>query len=93
MLDIATLKYREGPVKYTKVSEANNKSNVVNFEKVKLYDYYICDYCNDQIKLDKKQHERDGGIATFPHSLTKCGELRLALHNKCINKALKQFEK
>lgn len=93
MLDITTLKYRKEPVKYIKIEEKNNTSNVVNTVKSKLYEYYKCDYCNAEIRLDIKSSERSGGTTTFPHSLTKCGELKLALCNKCLNKALKQFEK
>lgn len=59
----------------------------------KLYDYYICDNCGSEIKLDIKQTERSGGIAILPNSLTKCGELKVALCNKCVKDVLKQLEK
>ena len=93
MLNIKTLKHRKEPVKNAEILIKNKGNNVVNSEKIKMYDYYICDYCGGKIRLDVKQTERDGGIAVFPHSLTKCGELKLALHDKCLNKALKEFEK
>ena len=92
MLNIKELKYRKEPVKHTEILIKNKGNNVVNSEKTKLYNYYICDYCGDKIRLDKKQHERSGGTATFPHTLTKCGELKLALCNKCIKKAVKELE-
>ena len=93
MLDINNLKYRKEPQKYVQMSVKNQDSNVVNSEKVKLYDYYICDYCKDKIRLDIKQTERSGGIAIFPHSLTKCGELKLTLCNKCLIPAVREIER
>ena len=93
MLNIKELKYRKEPIKHTELLIKNKGNNVVNSERTKMFEYYICDYCGDKIRLDIKQAERSGGIATFPHSLTKCGELKLALCNKCLNKALKEFEK
>lgn len=65
---------------------------MVNSEKTKIYDYYVCDYCKEQIRLDAKKPERSGGIAIIPHSLTKCGELRLALHNKCLKPIIQEIE-
>lgn len=93
MLDIKELKYRKEPVKHTEILIKNKGNNVVNSEKTKMYDYYICDYCGDKIRLDIKKTERSGGLAIIPHSLTKCGELKLALCNKCLKPALKIFEK
>lgn len=93
MLDINKLKYRKEPPKYTQMLVKNQTSNVVNSEKTKLFDYYVCDYCSDKIRLDVKKTERSGGIATIPHTLTRCGELKLALCNKCIKKAIEELEK
>ena len=93
MLDIKELKYRKEPQKYTQMLVKNETSNVVNSERTKMYDYYGCDYCRDKIRLDIKKSERSGGIATIPHTLTRCGELKLALCNKCIKKAIEELEK
>lgn len=93
MLDLNNLKYRKEPQKYTQMLVKNQSSNVVNSEKTKLYDYYVCDYCKNQIRLDVKKTERSGGIAIIPHSLTKCGELRLALHNKCLIPIIQEIER
>ena len=93
MLDINNLKYRKEPQKYTQLLVKNQKSNVVNSEKTKLYDYYVCDYCGEQIRLDIKKCERSGGIAKIPHSLTKCGELELALCNKCLIPTIQEIER
>ena len=93
MLNIKELKYRKEPQKYTQMLVKNESSNVVNSAKTKMYDYYICDYCKDKIRLDIKKTERSGGIATIPHTLTRCGELRLALCNKCLIKAIQEIER
>lgn len=93
MLDIKELKYRKEPTKHTEILIKDKGNNVVNSEKTKMYDYYICDYCGEKIRLDVKKTDRSGGIAIIPHTLTKFGELKLALHNKCLNPTLKEFEK
>lgn len=93
MLDINNLKYRKEPQKYTQMLVKNQNSNLVNSEKTKLYDYYVCDYCQDQIRLDIKKTERSGGIAIIPHTLTRCGELRLALCNKCLIPTIQEIER
>lgn len=92
MLNINLIKNRKEPIKQIKFKENENKCNVVSSKKEKLYEYYICDYCNSEIRLDKKKHERSGGIAIIPHTLTKCGQLKLALCNKCIKEIQKYFE-
>lgn len=85
------LQFRMEIPKYEKVKTKHEKSNVVKTERKKLYEYYKCDYCNDEIRLNKKQHKRSGGIVNFPQSLTKRGKLTLVLCNKCLNNAIKEF--
>ena len=92
-MDIEYLKNREKIQKYTKELKKDEDSNIVKTNKVKLYDFYKCDYCNNEIRLDAKQSERSGGIVTFPHSLTKSGEIVLVLCNKCLNKAVNEFKR
>lgn len=92
MLDIDNLRYREKIPKYTKYKSSANESNIVNSKKEKDYEYYICDYCKDEIRLNLKQHERSGGIVIFPHTLTRCGQIQVALCNKCVKKVLKELE-
>lgn len=93
MLQILDIKYRKEPAKHTKMQYLEEKNNVVKRRTQKLYDYYICDYCGSEIRLDIKQTERRGGIVVLPNSLTKCGELKVALCNKCVKEVLKQLEK
>lgn len=93
MLQVIEIKYRKEPEKYAKMQYLEEKNNIVKRKAKKLYDYYICDYCGSEIRLDIKQTERSGGIAVLPNSLTKCGELKVALCNKCVKDVLKQLEK
>lgn len=88
---IDELQLRKEITKYEKTETKHESSNVVKTERKKLYNYYKCDYCNEEIRLDIKQSERSGGIVNFPHTLTKRGKLTLVLHNKCLNKAIKEF--
>lgn len=93
MLQILDVKYRKEPVKRTKMQYLEEKNSVVKRKAQKSYDYYVCDYCGSEIRLDLKQTERSGGIAILPNSLTKCGELKVALCNRCVKGVLKQLEK
>lgn len=92
MLNLTDVKFRKEPQKYTKLQYLGEKNNITNRKTQKMYDYYVCDYCSREIKINVKQEERKGGIATLPHSLTKCGDLKVALHNKCLNKAIEEIE-
>ena len=68
MLDITEIKYRKAPSKYTKVQSEGERSNITNRKMTKLYDYYICDYCKAEIRLDKKARRakrRDSSFTTF----------------------------
>lgn len=85
------LQGRKEIVKYTKTKKENEDSFVIPTKSKRLYDYYKCDYCENEIRLDIKQEKRNGGIVTFPHTLTKRGEVKLVLCNKCLNKAVKEF--
>ena len=55
--------------------KCQERSNVIHKNKEKLYEYYKCDYCGEEIRLDVKQEERSGGIVNFPHTLTKSGKI------------------
>lgn len=78
--------------KYIKYAENFNKSRLVQNKKEKLYEYYRCDYCGGEIRITKKLEDRDGGLVTFPLSLTMKGRLNLALHDRCLNPAKREFE-
>lgn len=68
MLDITEIKYRKTPQKHQKMQVEGEKSNTINRKMTKLYDYYICDYCKAEIRLDKKtgrKKRRNNNFTTF----------------------------
>lgn len=89
---INKFKNRDKIQKYTKVIKEDTKSNVLKAKVIEKYQYLICDYCKNEIRLDIKQEDRKGGIIVFPHSFTKCGKLELALCCKCLKAVIKEFE-
>lgn len=93
MLNMTAIKYRKEPEKRVKMQHFDEKNSVVNRRAEKLYEYYICDFCGSEIRLDKKQADRSGGLAVLPNSLTRCGNITVALCNKCIKEVIKQLEK
>lgn len=87
------LKYRAKPEKYTKYENDNNiATHLTKNKPKKLYDYYKCDFCGQEIKITKKWEERTGGLITLPETLTRNMSVIVALHNKCLKQTLKEFE-
>ena len=79
--------------KYIKYKfKTKDTSYLINSQKEKDYEYYICDWCGDEIKILSKKHEMTGGTVILPHTLTKKGEKKLVLCNKCLRPVLKSFE-
>lgn len=77
---------------YTKMKIIEEGSSVIKAKTKKDYEYYKCDYCGAEIKILEKRQDMTGGIATIPHTVTRRGEIKLALCNKCLKLALKEFE-
>ena len=86
------LLHRQNIPIYEKMKPTPSGGNVVNYKKEKLYDYYICDCCGEEIKILKQKHEMTGGIVIMPYTVTKKGDIKLALCNKCLKPVLSQFE-
>ena len=94
MMNFENLCYREKVPLYTKLKlKPTEGRHLIRYKDEKDYDYYICDYCGDEIKILKKKIEMTGGIAIIPHTITRRGELKLALCSKCLKPALKELEK
>ena len=91
--NIDKFKNRDKIPKYIKEVREDLKSNVLKTKVIEKYRYLICDYCGKEIRLDKKEEERDGGVCIIPSSLTKTiFTIQLALHNKCLKNVIKEFE-
>lgn len=96
--NITQYKNREKPEKFTKYKTEKNHLNSRE-KQIKDYDYYICDYCGEKIKILENGKNVDGtniatgGIAKFPISLTRMkSTIKLALCNKCVKPVIQQFE-
>lgn len=87
------LRYRKEVPKYSKLKPKPEASHLVNYKNEVEYEYYICDYCGAKIKILNKKYKMTGGIAILPYTLTKTKDLKLALCNKCVRPAIKEFEK
>lgn len=86
---------RGEPEKLTKykIKQDDLGSHLVNEKKEKEYDYYSCDNCKAEIKIEKKWEERKGGVLRIPRILSKTSKpFCLALCTKCMNEVLKDFE-
>jgi len=93
MKNLENLYYREKVPIYTKLKPKPTEGrHLIKYKDEKDYDYYICDYCGAEIRIKKKRHEMTGGIAIIPHTITRRGELKLALCSKCLKPALKELE-
>lgn len=79
---IAQLRLRKKPEKHEKyISEG---SQVINTKR-KIYEYYKCDYCGEDIEIKENKAEQTGGTVKVKGTI-------LALHNKCLKPFLKKEE-
>lgn len=90
-MNLKALECRIMPIKCTKYIIEQQGSNTVKTKKKKDYDYYICDYCGENIILYKDRSKRSGGTARF--SITSYKYITLALHDKCLKETRKIFNK
>lgn len=80
-------------VKYKKYKEVTGEAkHLVKYKKELDYKYYICDFCNEKIKITDKWEKREGGVLKLPTELTGRGSVKVALHNKCLKPFLKELE-
>ena len=77
--------------RYKKMKE-HESNHLTNVKKEIEYEYYICDFCRKEIKIQKKLYEQTGGIVVIPAIITKKQAIKLALCNGCLNKVLAEFE-
>lgn len=85
---------REKPEKQIKYSEnVGIARHLSNTNKTKLYEYYVCDNCGCEIKVEKKWEDKKGGLLMIPKTLSKKNKtFCIAVCSKCLNKVLKEFE-
>ena len=89
-------KARFKPKPSTKYEEQKDEigSHLIKKEKPKkIYDYYICDYCKEEIKVEDKWENKKGGILKIAQSLSNLDSvINLVLCNKCVKPVMKEFE-
>lgn len=86
-------KTREKPEKQSKYERQTGARHLTKEKTKKLYDYYICDYCKEEIKVTKKWEDKTGGVVKLPKTLTGLDyEICLVLCNKCLNHVINEFE-
>ncbi len=88
-------KSRGKPIKNIKYEQKDEQGkHLTKKEKPKkLYDYYTCDYCGQEIKINEKWEEKSGGICKIPQTLSNMDTvLYLALCNKCVIPVQEEFE-
>lgn len=83
------LEVRRSPVKnpYYRIEIEGGPTH--NSKKKMEYEYYICDFCGEKIKIEKDIEKRTGGIVRIP--ITSHKNLVLALHNRCLKPTLKEI--
>lgn len=85
------LERREKPEKFTKYKIIVPGSNTTKSKQKIDYEYYMCDNCKSNFKVNnKKWHEREGGILEYPISDMK--SVKLAICNKCLKDTLKELD-
>lgn len=84
---------REKPQIFTKYEEDTDVlSHLTKVKKKKLYNYYLCDYCGNEIKIKTKGEEKTGGTITLSETLTKRKRIKIVCCNKCLAKVIREFE-
>ena len=87
------LEYRKEIPIYEKNAPKPAGSHLIKVKTERLYKYYKCDYCGNEIIIKDKRYEMTGGIVELPHTLTHRGDIKLAVCNKCLKPLVKEIEK
>ena len=90
--NLEKFEYRTKIKKQVKIIKIDDNSNLVNSKKIGRYEYYVCDYCGEEIKVTNKIDERTGGIVTIPQYITGERPIKLILCNKCLNPVIKELQ-
>lgn len=79
-------------IKHKKFKPKPECTHLVKYKPELDYEYYICDYCGQEIRVENKWENKTGGITQLPNSITNRGKIKIAIHNKCLKPLLKEFE-
>lgn len=90
---VRALADREKVCKHVKYKEKPQEArHLIKYKQEKDYEYYKCDYCKEEIKIEKGWEKKTGGVVTIPNTVTGRGNIEIAIHNKCLKKFLKELE-
>ncbi len=91
---IDDIENRNAPKVYEKLVKENAGlgANLVNRKVKEKYNYYICDYCGEEIKIKKKGNDQDGGTTQLPTSFKRLENKEVALHNRCLRPFLSEID-
>lgn len=79
-------------IKHKKFKPKPECTHLVKYKPELDYEYYICDYCGQEIRVENKWENKTGGITELQNSITNRGKVKIAVHNKCLNPLLKKIE-
>lgn len=79
-------------IKHKKFKPKPECTHLVKYKPEVDYEYYICDYCGQEIKIEGKWENKSGGIVDLPSSITNRGKIKIAVHNKCLKKLLEEIK-
>lgn len=85
------LEARKAPIKIPHYKIELEGGTTYKSKKKIDYEYYVCDYCGEHIKIEKDIEKRIGGIVRIP--ITSHKNLVLALHNRCLKSTLAEINK
>ena len=79
-------------IKHKKFKPKPEAAHLVKYKPELEYEYYICDYCQKEIKIEKKWENKTGDIVVLPSTITGREPIKIAIHNKCLGPLIKELE-
>ncbi len=92
-MNLKLIEARESPEKFKKYKQNNSSHLSKSKEKLEVdYNYYICDFCGKEIRIEKDWEKRTGGTYKVPMSIWPRGSLKIAVHNSCLEATIQEIE-
>ncbi len=88
----AICEHREKLIKIPKKETVLTESNVNNRIEKHLYDYYLCDVCLREVRVDNfsKEYKRNGAIVRYRTPNGR--KFDFVVHTSCFKEALQQLD-
>ncbi len=91
-INLSYFSQRTEIIKHKKYKPKPEAAHLVRYKPKLEYEYYICDYCKQEIKIEKKWKNKTGGIIVLPATITGREPIEIAIHNKCLGLFIKELE-